>query len=79
MSTRVDFSESNQDVIPKYRLSLVEEEKMSKEFLNQNVANTQLSLRFSTNTIMKYKEVKVVILKSSNVHGSQHCAFFAGF
>ena len=43
-----------------YRLYLVEEEKMSKEFLSQNVANTQLSLRFSTNTIMKYKEVQVV-------------------
>ena len=36
---------------------------MSKEFLLQNYANTQLSLRFSTNTIMKYKEVQVVISK----------------
>ena len=38
---------------------------MSKEFLQQNAANTQLSLRFSTNTIMKYKEVQVVANKRS--------------
>ena len=36
---------------------------MSKEYLLQNAANTQLSLRFSTNTIMKYKEVQVVANK----------------
>ena len=45
----------------------MEEEKMSREFLNQNVANTQLSLRFSTNTIMKYKEVQVVKVNSYDV------------
>ena len=44
---------------------MVEEERMSKEFLLQNYANTQLSLRFSTNTIMKYKEVQVVANKRS--------------
>ena len=42
---------------------MVEEERMSKEFLAQNYANTQLSLRFSTNTIIAYKEAQVVISK----------------
>ena len=63
----IDRLNSNQAVTLNYRLSLVEEERMSKEFLSQNVANTQLSLRFSTNTIMKYKEVQVVKVNSYDV------------
>ena len=33
---------------------------MSTEFLMKNIANTQVSLRFSTNTVMKYKETQVL-------------------
>ena len=38
----------------------MEEERMSTEFLMKNIANTQVSLRFSTNTVMKYKETQVL-------------------